>query len=662
MRAPRPAACGTWTSPLTAASVAASALRLSAVTIDGDDIYWIEGRPEDGGRNVLVRRSADGSVADVSPASANVRTRVHEYGGGAYAVSGGVVYYSEFTDQRLYRLVPGGTPQPLTPAGSWCFADASVDARRERLICVREDHTVSAREAVTTLVSVPLRGAPLSGQMLVSGHDFYAAPRLSPDGATLAWLAWRHPQMPWDGTELWAADVAPDGSLERSRLVAGGASESIFQPGWSPDGVLYFMSDRSGWWNLYCVSELPGDHVVSVCRIDAELGRPMWTLGTTTWAFAGPRRIVVAFARGARWRLAAVDVASGAFETVASDVEPGDTLAATATHAICLGGTARTPDAIVRIDLETGASQTLRSASRLPIDPSFVAEAEAIDVPTGDGATAHTFFYPPRHPDFVPLPGERPPLIVFAHGGPTGAATARLNLEVQYWTSRGFAVADVNYGGSAGLGRAYRERLRGRWGLVDVADCEHAARFLCQQGRADPGRLAIRGRSAGGFTTLASLVSSAQIFAAGASYYGVADLERLTLETHKFESRYLDGLVGPYPEARHLYLARSPICHLDAIRSPLILFQGLEDRVVPANQAEMMAAAVREKGVPVQLLTFRGEQHGFRRADTVARCLETELWFYAAVFGFTPAGPRPAAGTQPAPAGDRRGDDTSRPS
>jgi dipeptidyl aminopeptidase/acylaminoacyl peptidase len=642
MREPQPAACGTWPSPLTAAGVAAGALRLGAVTIDGDDIYWIEGRPEDGGRNVLVRCAADGTIADVSPASANVRTRVHEYGGGAYAVSSGVVYYSEFTDQRLYRLVPGDAPQPLTPAGSWYFADASVDVNRKRLICVREDHTASAREAVSTLVTVPLGGAPSSGDVLVSGHDFYAAPRLSPDGTTLAWLAWRHPQMPWDGTELWAADVAADGSLERSRLVAGGVAEAIFQPGWSPDGALYFVSDRSGWWNLYRVGESGADGVVDVCRMDADVGRPMWTLGTTTWAFAGPRRIVVAFARRGRWRLATVDVASGAFETLTTGIEPGETIAATATHAVCLGGTARTPDAIVRIELETGVAERLRSASQLTIDPALVSEAEAIDVPTGEGVSAHAFFYSPRHPDFAPLPGERPPLIVIAHGGPTGSATARLNLEIQYWTSRGFAVADVNYGGSTGLGRAYRERLRRRWGLVDVADCEQTARFLCQQGRADPDRIAIRGRSAGGFTTLAALVSPAQIFSVGASYYGIADLERLALETHKFESRYLDGLIGPYPEARPLYIARSPIHHLDALRSPLILFQGLEDRVVPPNQAEMMATAVRQKGLAVEHLTFAGEQHGFRRADTVVRCLEAELWFYAAVFGFTPAGPQPA--------------------
>ncbi len=633
------AACGTWTSAITAQEVAAASLRLGSITIDGTDVYWIEGRPEEGGRNVVVTRTRDGRVSDVTPAWANVRTRVHEYGGAAYTVSRGIVYYSEFTDQRVYRLIPGDAPEPLTPAGDWFYADYAVDLAHERIVCVREDHTMPGCEAVTTLVGIPLHGAPSSGEVLVSGHDFYACPRFSPDGTALAWLAWRHPQMPWDGTELWIADVSAHGSLERPRVVAGGETESIFQPGWAHDGTLYFVSDRTGWWNLYRVD---ADRIVPVCPMDAEFGRPMWTLGTATWSFAGPSRIVAAYARRGRWGMATIDLARGTFDPLPTDIEPGESLVASTTHVVVLGGTTRTPDRIVQVDLATATTETLRRASDETIDAALLSEPEPIAFPTGDRATAHAFFYGPRNPGFVPPPGERPPLMVVCHGGPTGAAHARLNLEVQYWTSRGFAVVDVNYGGSASHGRAYRQRLRGHWGIVDVADCEHAARFLAARGDVDGDRIVVRGRSAGGYTTLAALVSPAGVFKAGASYYGVADLERLALDTHKFESRYLDGLIGPYPATRNLYRERSPIHRLDQLRSPLILFQGLDDRVVPPNQARMMADAVRARGLAVALITFAGEQHGFRKAETVTRCLEAELFFYGAVLGFTPAGPRPA--------------------
>ena len=634
----KPMPCGTWTSPLTAHAVAAASLRLGSVAVEGEDIYWIEGRPEEGGRNVVVKRGADGRIGDATPAPANVRTRVHEYGGAAYAVSDGTIYYAEFTDQRLYRLVPGGRPDPLTPLGDWCYADAAIDRPRHRLVCVREDHTVAGREAVTTLVSVPLDGPASAGQILVSGHDFYAAPRFSPDGTRLSWLAWRHPQMPWDGTELWLADVETDGAIEGPRRVAGSDHESVFQPGWSPDGTLYFVSDRSGWWNLYRLGE---DGVEPVHAMAAEFGRPQWTLGVSTWAVADERRLVVTYAQQGRWHLATIDLSTQALQSLAPDIEPGDSLAATPTHAVLIGGSTRSPDAVVRVDLATSVVETLRATSSVQIDARFLSAPEAIEFPTDGGVTAHAFHYRPCNPDCMPLTSERPPLIVISHGGPTASTNARLNLEVQYWTSRGFAVVDVNYGGSAGYGRAYRQRLRGRWGLVDVADCVNAANYLVAGGHADANRLVIRGRSAGGYTTLAALTFRAGIFAAGASHYGVADLELLVRHTHKFESRYLDSLIGPYPAARELYRTRSPIHFVDRFSCPLILFQGLEDRVVPPDQSRLMADAVREKGLPVALLTFAGEQHGFRKAETIVRCLEAELFFYGAIFGLKPAGPPP---------------------
>ena len=572
-------------------------------------------------------------MADATPPGANVRTRVQEYGGAAYLVSRGVIYYSELSDQRLYRLKPGGVSESMTPSGDWFYADATIDRTHERLVCVREDHTVPGREAQTALVLLPLDARAAVPQVIASGYDFYSSPRFSPDGAQLAWLAWRHPQMPWDGTELWLADVAPSGELERSRLIAGGDAESIGQPGWSPDGALHFVSDRTGWWNLYRVR---GDITEAVYPIDAECGRPQWTLGTTTWTFAGPSTLVVACAEQGTWRLLGFTPRVGGPLTPAdrrllTDMEPGELLAATAAHVVFIGGSSGTHDAVLRIDLATGRTEPLRSASTDPVNLDVLSLPEAIEFPTEGGRTAHAFFYPPRNAAFAAPDGERPPLIVVSHGGPTAAATGRFNLEIQFWTSRGFAVVDVNYGGSSGFGRAYRERLNGQWGVVDVDDCVNAARYLAAKGFVDGARLIIRGRSAGGYTTLAALAFRPDVFKAGASYYGVGDLELLAHDTHKFESRYLDRLVGPYPASRDLYRARSPIHHADRLSCPVIFFQGLDDRVVPPEQAENMAAAVRAKGLKVSLVTFAGEAHGFRRADTILRCLEEEAGFYGSV-------------------------------
>ncbi len=624
---------GTWKSPIAAQIVATAALRLGSVGLDGDDVYWIEGRPDDGGRNVLVKRSADGGIADVTPAATNVRTRVHEYGGAAYTVSRGIIYYTEFADQRLYRLEPGGTPEPRTPPGDWFYADCAIDPSRQRLVCVREDHTAKEREPTTTLVSVPLAGPPAATEVIISGHDFYSTPRFSPDGSRLSWLAWRHPNMPWDGTELWVANVSDDGTLEQPRLVTGSKTDAIFQPGWSPDGTLHFVSDRTGWWNLYRVCN---DRVELVHAMPADFGRPQWQLGMATWAFADASRLVVSYQQLGRWRLATIDVPTGRFTPVRTNLEPGENITATRSHAVFAGGSAAAPDAIVRVDLETGAAETFRAASDMVIDNGFVSTPEPIEFPTEGGLTAHAFYYAPRNRDFTAPVEDRPPLLVISHGGPTASTSARLNLEVQYWTSRGFAVVDVNYGGSSGYGRAYRRRLNGKWGVVDVADCVNAAKFLTAHGQADPGRLAIRGRSAGGYTTLAALTFHPDVFKAGASYYGISDLEAMAHETHKFESRYLDSLIGPYPAARDIYRARSPIHFVDRLSCAVIFFQGLEDRVVPPNQSRIMANALRTKGLPVAVLTFQGEQHGFRKRDTIVRCLEAELYFYGAVFGFVP--------------------------
>jgi dipeptidyl aminopeptidase/acylaminoacyl peptidase len=513
----------------------------------------------------------------------------------------------------------------VTPVGDWFYADGCVHPSGRFLVCVREDHTDPQQEAVTTLVRVPLHEGESAGDVVASGRDFYSTPRFSPDASRVSWLTWDHPRMPWDGSEVWVADVLPDGTFTEPRRIAGGADESIFQPGWSPDGTLHFVSDRTGWWNLY---RFRNGRIEVVLEMPADFGRPMWQLGMSTWAFAGRDRIVLSYQERGRWRLGIFDIATGVFTRVQTELEPGENILATTTHAVFIGGHIAAPDAVVRLELDTGRIETLRTAVELPVDSRYFTAPEPIEFPTDNGVTAHAFYYAPRNPDSTAPQSERPPLIVISHGGPTASTSARLNLEVQYWTSRGFAVVDVNYGGSSGYGRAYRRRLNRQWGVVDVADCVNAAAFLVSRSLADAVRVIIRGRSAGGYTTLAALTFRGESFAAGASYYGISDLEAMTVETHKFESRYLDELIGPYPAWRDVYRARSPIHFVDRLSCPVIFFQGLEDKVVPPGQSAVMVDAVRRNGLRAELHTFAGEQHGFRKKETVVRCLQAELEFY----------------------------------
>ena len=632
--APQIAPYGSWRSPITSELIVSRALGLGQVALDGGDVYWLETRPLEGGRSVVVRLTPDGRCADVTPAPYNARTRVHEYGGGAFAVSKGEVLFANFADQRLYRQKVGEEPEPLTPAGPFRYADGVFDERRGRTIWVREDHTTPEREPANALVAVPL--APGAQRVLVSGNDFYASPQLSPDGTRLAWLTWNHPNMPWDGCELWVAAVEPDGSLVHHRLVAGGPRESIFQPRWSPDGILYFVSDRSGWWNLYRWRD---DTPEPLCPMEAEFGRPQWVFGMSTYAFAAPDTLVCTYVDNGRSRLATLAVPSGSLSTV--DVpytEIGATVQAGDGFAVFTAGSPTAPTALVKIHLATGRCDVLRRSAEVDLDPGYLSVAQPVAFPTGGGLSAHGFFYPPRNRDFVGPSDERPPLLVKSHGGPTAATSTALRLDIQYWTSRGIAVLDVNYGGSTGYGRAYRERLSGLWGIVDVDDCVHGARYLVERGEVDGERVAITGGSAGGYTTLRALTFR-DTFKAGASYYGVSDLEALARDTHKFESHYLDSLIGPYPAEAAVYRQRSPVNYPHLLARPVIFFQGLEDKVVPPNQAEMMVEALRRKGVTVAYVAFPDEQHGFRRAENVKRALDAELFFYAKVFGFALAEP-----------------------
>ena len=643
MLTPQLAPYGSWKSPITSSLIVSETIGLSQIALDGEDVYWIEMRPSEGGRNVIVRRTPDGQTRDVTPPQFNARTRVHEYGGGAMVVADGTVFFSNFADQRLYRQDPNSEPKPITPADDLRYADGVIDRKRNRLICVREDHTIAGREAVNTLVSVALDGDEAGGQVLVSGNDFYSSPKISPDGTRLAWLTWNHPNMPWDGTELWVAEFNTDGLLGQAVKVAGRLEESIFQPEWSPDGDLYFVSDRTGWWNLYrCKTSLLTKEglgeVEPLCTMPAEFGRPQWGFAMSTYAFASAERIICALNENGTWKLASLDVTTKRLELMETPYTSISDVRVTGGRVAFIGGSPTEPTSIVQLNLTTSKIEALRRSSNVDVDEGYLSIPQAIEFPTENGLTAHAFFYPPKNRDDVAPDDEKPPLIVISHGGPTSATTTTLNLSIQYWTSRGFGVLDVNYGGSTGYGREYRQRLNGQWGIVDVDDCVNGARYLVERGEVDGNRLAIRGGSAGGYTTLAALTFR-DVFKAGASHYGVSDLEALAQETHKFESRYLDNLIGPYPARRDLYIERSPIHFTERLSCPLILFQGLEDKVVPPNQAEMMFDAARAKGLPVAYVPFEGEQHGFRRAENIKRALDGELYFYAKTFGFELAEP-----------------------
>ncbi len=625
---------GCWASPISADLVTAAQVGLAQPALDRETAYWLEIRPEEGGRTVLMRRPLDGEAAELTPAPFNVRTRVHEYGGGAYAVRDGLVVAVDFADQRLYRLQVPGAAAPITPACDHRlrYADLALDPAGHRVLAVREDHR-GAGEAVNSIVALDLDGRDDPGRQVVAGHDFFSSPRLSPDRRQLAWLCWDHPRMPWDGTELWIAEIGADSRLSVARRVAGGPRESIVQPTWSPAGDLYFVSDRTGWWNLYRLDDTGS---VPVCPMSAEFAGPAWTFGGRWYGFLGPETLLACFTEAGRWHLARIATTTGRLTRLPLPYTELSGLSTAGGRAILRAGGPDRPAAILLLEPASGQMHELRSAGALPVDPAWLAPPEAIEFPSGPGQRAHALHYPPTNPDSVAPAGERPPLIVKSHGGPTGSTSSELKLATQFWTSRGFAVCDVDYGGSTGWGRAYRERLDGRWGEVDVQDCVNAARALVADGRADASRLAITGGSAGGYTTLCALTFH-DLFRAGASHYGVSDLEALARDTHKFESRYLDRLVGPWPEARELYRARSPIHHVERLSCPIIFFQGLEDAVVPPNQAEMMVEALRRKGLPVAYLTFAGEQHGFRKAETIRRVLLAELTFYGRVFGFTPA-------------------------
>jgi dipeptidyl aminopeptidase/acylaminoacyl peptidase len=640
---------GSWPSPISAAMVAGDTVGLSAPRLEQGVAYWHESRPNEGGRIVVVRAAPFAEPEDVTPAGFNVRTRVHEYGGGASWLRGDTVFFTNFSDQRLYRQDGvGQAPVPITPDtdARHRYADGRAIPGTDLLVCVRERHEPDG-EVVNELVVLPDDGSA-DPSILAAGHDFFCAPRPSPDGRWLAYVCWDHPNMPWDGTELVVAELA-ERALNAPFVVAGGARESAQQPVWETTGALHLVSDRTGWWNLYRADpDGPGGAprtVTALHPMDADFGFPQWVFGLATYGFLDDGRIACGYVREGWLHHGVLDADSG--ELLDLDLalvgapHGVPTIAVEGTRILTDAGGSDTPQTITSLDFGARSVDVLRSSAELAFDASYVSTPEHVSIPTSDGSTAYAFVYPPTNPDVSPPEDELPPLLVQVHGGPTGAASPMLDLSVQYFTSRGFAVADVDYRGSTGYGREYRDALLGAWGIVDVADCVDVARVLADRGEVDGDRLTISGGSAGGYVALCALTFHAGVFAAGASYFGIADLEALAQDTHKFESRYTDRLVAPYPEQRDVYRARSPIHFTDRLSSPLLILQGLEDEVVPPSQAEMMAAALREKGLAYAYLAFEGEQHGFRKTDSLVRSLEAELSFYGQVLGFEPAGGLP---------------------
>ena len=622
------ASYGSWPSPITPDLMLGTSVGLGEIQRCNEQLYWIEMRPEESGRYAIVCRNIHGHQEDAIAGNFNARTRVHEYGGASYIATPAGLFFCNFADQAIYQTGKDGNARRLTDNPDCRYADLVFDEKRQRIICVREDHSVKDSEPINTIVAIEITSG--NETVLDEGADFYSSPRLNADNSRLCWIGWMHPNMPWDTTTLYLADMNNSGQVENKRTIAGGHDESVTQPVWSPSGSLFYVSDKNGWWNLY---HFDGDRTQCVLEMDAEFAVPQWSFGERNYDFIDAENILLAYWQDGFARLARLNLANRSLHNYALPYTDIESVICEGSHAWFLAASPTSFPAIIEFDMNQESCSVVRRANELELDPDYISVGQSISFDVGDGRQAHAFFYSPANKDFTGPAAEKPPLIVISHGGPTGASHNGLKMVVQYFTSRGFAVIDVNYGGSSGYGRDYRQRLHGQWRIVDVNDCSKAALYAVEQDWADAERLAIRGGSAGGFTTLAALAFT-DVFKAGASHYGVSDLEALARDTHKFESRYLDSLVGPYPAARDIYQQRSPIHAVANLSCPVIFFQGLEDKIVLPNQAEMMVSALKDKGIPVAYLAYDGEQHGFRQAKNIKRTLEAELFFYSRIFNF----------------------------
>ncbi|MEO5941424.1 MAG: S9 family peptidase [Candidatus Limnocylindrales bacterium] len=630
---------GSWESPYAIELLAKGAITFGEIGAAGGRRWWLEGRAEEGGRQVLVRRETDGALTRLTPEGFNARSRVHEYGGGSILVDDALVVVSDFATGRLQRISAPGVLEPLTPDDrAWRYADLSLDRARNRILAIREDHepdTLARHgEAENAVVAIDLDTGAVT--VLADGADFFSSPRLSPDGSRLAWLRWNHPNLPWDGTELVLADLDGAGRPTGARVVAGSASDWVAQPRWSPVGVLHFVAEPDGWMNLF---RLSADETVERASepVEAEFAFPDWIFALADYAFADDGSIVAVGRSAGRDRLYRV-AADGTSQPLDLPFSEIGYVAVDGEVAVFRAAATDRPWAVVELDLATERTTELRRSTALDIVAADTAMGEPVEFPTDGDRTAFGILYRPASQTFAGPADARPPLIVTSHGGPTAQASTAFAILTQLFTSRGFAVLDVDYGGSTGYGRDYRKRLEGEWGVVDLADCVAGARWLAEQGTVDGARLAIRGGSASGYTTLCAVTFS-DVFAAGTSYFGIGDLETFVAQTHKFESLYLDRLIGPYPERKDLYHDRSPLNFAERISCPVLILQGAEDRIVPRAQAEQIVDALWERQLPHAYLLYPGEDHGFRAAANIIRSFESELSFYGQVFGFEPADP-----------------------
>ena len=619
---------GTWESLITSEMLVGGAVRLGEIVTDGDDVWWAESRPDEGGRTVIVRNGKD-----QTDKKTNVRTLVHEYGGSAWWVRNGTLVYSQYFDQRLYRRDKSGDSIPLTPESetqqSYRYADGRITNNEDWYVCVRETHTSSDEEPSNEIVAVPLDGSQQI-RVLVSGPDFVSSPRVSKEGDQIAWVQWNHPNMPWDDTQLCIASL--EEMVLSNQKVTKSKAESFFQPEWDDQGNLHVVSDRNNWWNLFRVDQSTNEiDLTSMTNIEAEIGLPQWVFGQSRYAFVGDE-IWFVYREAGIDKLATLS-SNGQFEQIKIDATEIESVTNYQDGIVATVSSWKAESSVMFINSEE--VRPLSKTRDLDIGESWFPVPETFTYQTSDSEKAHALFYSPTNPEYEIHENENPPLIVLAHGGPTGSARRQLQLSIAYWTSRGFGVADVDYRGSTGYGRLYRNSLRNSWGLADVEDCVAVAKHLVAQKKVDKNRLAIKGGSAGGFTVLAALTFH-DTFTAGASRYGIADLAILAKDTHKFESRYLDRLVGKWPEDEEIYKQRSPIHHIEQLSTPMVILQGSEDPIVPPNQAHLMAKKLKENDIPHALIEFSDEGHGFRKAPNITKAIESELAFFAQIFNFEP--------------------------
>ena len=618
-----------WESPITEDDVIHESLNISDIHIDGDDVYWIEKRDDEDGRNVIIKKDNNGNVTDVIPNKFNAKTNVHEYGGGSFSVSNGIVIFSNYPDNRLYKVSEADPlPTPITKDDpNLRYANIAFDNFHNRIITVHENHT-NPNNIINSLVSINLE-APNNMITIKSGADFYSSPSINPDSTKLAWIEWNHPNMPWDSTSLHVGNISDDGSLLNHKQISGFQNESVSNPIWSPDGILHYISDSSGWWNIFC---LKGTQEINLTPIKAEFTQPQWQLGINFYDFISEDNIVCSYTQNGMWKLALLSTSDKQIKQILPEfTEIGRAgIKASKEKIVSILGSYDSGYKLYEYNIQNTQISQISSKEDPDINKAYYSTPQNIEYETKGYQQSNGFYYKPTNP-FHESSKTLPPLIVITHGGPTAATNGTLNLEIQYWTSRGFAVLDVNYRGSTGYGTQYRKQLNGKWGIYDVEDCISGAIHLVNKGEVNPDQLIIKGRSAGGYTALAALTFS-DVFTAGVSYYGISDLTALAEETHKFESRYLDSMIGKYPEHKQEYKNRSPIFHIDKITSPILLFQGLKDKIVPPNQSQNMANLLTQKGIYNSLITFVNESHGFKEPENIKKCLIEELKFYEYIF------------------------------